>query len=72
MLVEALLTSEIFNEQVNLLARKPPMDKVRSAILVLLDSGTLPSTALGQRLGLAFDDAVAAKDPSGCSWFLRK
>ncbi|MGV9374243.1 BREX-2 system phosphatase PglZ [Nonomuraea sp. NPDC003707] len=51
MLVEALLASDIFNEQVNLLARKPPMDKVRSAILVLLDSGTLPSTALAQRVG---------------------
>ncbi|GAB2940452.1 BREX-2 system phosphatase PglZ [Nonomuraea fastidiosa] len=50
-LVEALLASEIFNEQVNLLARKPPMDKVESAIRVLLDSGTLPSTALAQRVG---------------------
>jgi hypothetical protein len=50
-LVEALLTSEPFQVQIGLLARKPPMDKVRSAILTLLDAGgTLPVTALAQRV----------------------
>ncbi|MDB1088737.1 BREX-2 system phosphatase PglZ [Streptomyces sp. ACA25] len=50
-LVEALLTSEPFQGQIGLLARKPPMDKVRRAVLALLDAGgTLPVTALAQRV----------------------
>ncbi|MFE3449921.1 BREX-2 system phosphatase PglZ [Nonomuraea sp. NPDC059194] len=50
-LVGALLASEIFKEQVTLLARKPPMDKVETAIQTLVDSGTIPATALAQRIG---------------------
>ncbi|MEV6155637.1 BREX-2 system phosphatase PglZ [Nonomuraea sp. NPDC052129] len=50
-LVEALLVSEMFKEQVGLLARKPPMDKVETAVRALLDTGTLPATALAQRIG---------------------
>lgn len=50
-LVDALLASVIFKEQVNLLARKPPMDKVETAMCALLDTGTLPVTALAQRIG---------------------
>ncbi|MFD0661408.1 BREX-2 system phosphatase PglZ [Thermocatellispora tengchongensis] len=50
-LVEALLKSEIFQAQVGLLARKPPMDKVETAIRAMLDTGALPVTALAQRVG---------------------
>ncbi|MEV0591188.1 BREX-2 system phosphatase PglZ [Nonomuraea cavernae] len=50
-LADALLASQTFGEQVDLLARKPPMDKVDQAIRVLLDAGTLPATALAQRIG---------------------
>ncbi|GAA4517919.1 BREX-2 system phosphatase PglZ [Nonomuraea ferruginea] len=50
-LVDALLASEIFQAQVGLLARKPPLDKVETAVRALLDAGALPVTALAQRVG---------------------
>ncbi|WP_067482814.1 BREX-2 system phosphatase PglZ [Actinomadura hibisca] len=50
-LATALLGSVIFGDQVRLLARKPPMDKVEAAVQALLESGTLPVTALAQRVG---------------------
>ncbi|GAA3739327.1 BREX-2 system phosphatase PglZ [Salinactinospora qingdaonensis] len=50
-LVEHLLATETFQGQVGLLARKPPMDKVENAIRVLLETGTIPATALAQRVG---------------------
>ncbi|WP_218156247.1 BREX-2 system phosphatase PglZ [Nonomuraea wenchangensis] len=50
-LVDALLESEIFQAQVGLLARKPPLDKVGKAVRALLDTGALPVTALAQRVG---------------------
>ncbi|MET8046556.1 BREX-2 system phosphatase PglZ [Streptosporangium sp. NPDC005286] len=49
-LVSGLLASEIFQAQVGLLARKPPMDKVEKAVRALLDTGALPATALAQRV----------------------
>lgn len=52
-LVEALLESEVFTAQVQLLARKPDLVRVEKAVHALLDSGgTLPMTALAQRVGL--------------------
>ncbi|MFI8092600.1 BREX-2 system phosphatase PglZ [Streptomyces sp. NPDC086080] len=52
-LVEALLESEVFTAQVQLLARKPDLVRVEKAVRALLDSGgTLPMTALAQRVGL--------------------
>ncbi len=52
-LVSRLLASEIFQGQLELLARKPKnLDKVAQAIHILLDAGgTLPTTALAQRIG---------------------
>lgn len=51
-LVAALFAAEAFQGQIGLLARKPPMDKVDRAIRVLLEAGgTLPVTALAQRVG---------------------
>ncbi|MFI6637463.1 BREX-2 system phosphatase PglZ [Nonomuraea fuscirosea] len=50
-LVNALLESEIFKAQVDLLARKPPRDKVEKAARALVDAGALPVTALAQRVG---------------------
>ncbi|GLW09625.1 hypothetical protein Misp01_47540 [Microtetraspora sp. NBRC 13810] len=50
-LVDALLESDIFQAQVGLLARKPPMDKVETAVRALLDTGALPVTAMAQRVG---------------------
>lgn len=50
-LVDRLLASETFLGQVELLARKPKsLDKIKQAILVLLAAGTLPVTALAQRI----------------------
>nr|WP_316783744.1 BREX-2 system phosphatase PglZ [Streptomyces sasae] len=52
-LVEAFLRSEVFTAQVQLLARKPDLVRVEKAVLALLDAGgTLPMTALAQRVGL--------------------
>ncbi|WP_283136707.1 BREX-2 system phosphatase PglZ [Rhizohabitans arisaemae] len=50
-LVGGLLNSEIFQAQVGLLARKPPLDKIEKAVHALLDTGALPATALAQRVG---------------------
>ncbi|GLZ16340.1 hypothetical protein Acsp04_65750 [Actinomadura sp. NBRC 104425] len=50
-LAAALLASETFRQQLNLVARKPPLGKVEAAVRALLDSGTLPTTALAQRVG---------------------
>ncbi|WP_436786725.1 BREX-2 system phosphatase PglZ [Yinghuangia sp. YIM S10712] len=50
-LVDELLRSETFEAQVQLLARRPDRDRVRQAVLALLDAGgTLPTTALAQRV----------------------
>lgn len=52
-LVDALLKSEVFTAQVQLLARKPDLARVEKAVHALLDAGgTLPMTALAQRVGL--------------------
>ncbi|WSD06267.1 BREX-2 system phosphatase PglZ [Streptomyces hirsutus] len=52
-MVEALLKSEVFAAQVQLLARKPDLARVEKAVTALLDAGgTLPMTALAQRIGL--------------------
>ncbi|MGW3644638.1 BREX-2 system phosphatase PglZ [Streptomyces sp. NPDC000878] len=52
-LVEALLKSEVMAAQVQLLARKPDLSRVEKAVRALLDAGgTLPVTALAQRIGL--------------------
>ncbi|MFE3500918.1 BREX-2 system phosphatase PglZ [Kitasatospora sp. NPDC059160] len=52
-LVGNLLGSQIFQDQVDLLARKPDLAKVDKALRALLDAGgTLPVTALAQRIGL--------------------
>ncbi|MFK0220169.1 BREX-2 system phosphatase PglZ [Streptomyces vinaceus] len=51
-LVAALFAADAFQGQIGLLARKPPMDKVDRAVRVLLEAGgTLPVTALAQRVG---------------------
>lgn len=51
-LVPALLGSVTFEAQLELLARKPGTDKVAKAVQTLLDAGgTLPATALAQRIG---------------------
>ncbi|MGW1116274.1 BREX-2 system phosphatase PglZ [Streptomyces tanashiensis] len=50
-LVQSLFASDTFKGQKELLARKPPMDKVEQAIRSLIDAGgTLPVTALAQRV----------------------
>ncbi|MFJ7997847.1 BREX-2 system phosphatase PglZ [Streptomyces sp. NPDC096310] len=52
-LVTAVLSSEVFGAQVQLLARKPDLARVEKAVRALLDAGgTLPVTALAQRIGL--------------------
>lgn len=52
-LVNGLLGSETFLAQVQLLARKPDLARVEKAVCALLDAGgTLPVTALAQRIGL--------------------
>ncbi|GAA0974056.1 BREX-2 system phosphatase PglZ [Acrocarpospora macrocephala] len=50
-LARQLLGSDIFQAQVGLLARKPPLDKIETALRALLDTSTLPATALAQRVG---------------------
>lgn len=50
-LVTELFASDAFQDQVGLLARKPPREKVEKAVLALLDAGgTLPVTAMAQRV----------------------
>ncbi|WP_190817004.1 BREX-2 system phosphatase PglZ [Saccharopolyspora pogona] len=52
-LVDELLTSDLFQAQLQSLARKPDLVKVEKALRALLDAGgTLPVTALAQRIGL--------------------
>ncbi|GAA3436935.1 BREX-2 system phosphatase PglZ [Kutzneria kofuensis] len=52
-LVTALLASDLFHAQVQSLARKPDLVKVEKAVRALLEAGgTLPVTALAQRIGL--------------------
>ncbi|GAA0597386.1 BREX-2 system phosphatase PglZ [Actinomadura livida] len=50
-LATALLASETFRQQMDLMARKPPLGKIEAAVRALLNSGTLPVTALAQRVG---------------------
>ncbi|MFE5330799.1 BREX-2 system phosphatase PglZ [Embleya sp. NPDC056575] len=52
-LVSALLSSDLFLAQRDALARKPDLVKIEKALLELLDAGgTLPVTALAQRIGV--------------------
>ncbi|KAA6219675.1 BREX-2 system phosphatase PglZ [Streptomyces filamentosus] len=52
-MVTALLASEVFESQVNMLARKPDLERVEQAVRALIDAGgTLPMTALAQRVNL--------------------
>ncbi|MFE2912592.1 BREX-2 system phosphatase PglZ [Kitasatospora indigofera] len=52
-LVTSLLGSQTFQDQVDLLARKPDLARVEKALQALLDAGgTLPVTALAQRINL--------------------
>ncbi|MGW5480925.1 BREX-2 system phosphatase PglZ [Streptomyces sp. NPDC004008] len=51
-LVNGLLASETYQAQLGLLARKPPQEQIRKALETLIDAGTLPVTALAQRVGL--------------------
>ncbi|MGW1705034.1 BREX-2 system phosphatase PglZ [Streptomyces sp. NPDC002206] len=51
-LVNGLLASETYQAQLGLLARKPPQEQIRKALATLVDAGTLPVTALAQRVGL--------------------
>ncbi|MEV6012293.1 BREX-2 system phosphatase PglZ [Streptomyces sp. NPDC051976] len=52
-LVSLLLASEAYQAQIGLLARRPKPDQVEKALSALLDAGgTLPVTALAQRIGL--------------------
>lgn len=52
-LIRALLPAELFQAQLRSLARKPDLGRVEKALRALLDAGgTLPVTALAQRIGL--------------------
>ncbi|MGW7402186.1 BREX-2 system phosphatase PglZ [Streptomyces sp. NPDC054833] len=52
-LVTALLDSETYQAQLGGLARKPQQEQVHKALAALLDAGgTLPVTALAQRVGM--------------------
>lgn len=53
-LVDRLMETALFQSQVELLARKPnpkAMGRIRQAVGILMESGTLPTTALAQRVG---------------------
>jgi hypothetical protein len=52
-LVDRLLSSSVFHDQLELLARRPTnLDRIEQAIRALVDAGgTLPVTALAQRVG---------------------
>ncbi|MFC9085740.1 BREX-2 system phosphatase PglZ [Nocardiopsis dassonvillei] len=53
-LVDRLMGTRLFQAQVDLLARKPnktAMDRIRQAVGILAEVGTLPTTALAQRVG---------------------
>ncbi|MFD4525320.1 BREX-2 system phosphatase PglZ [Streptomyces sp. NPDC058470] len=67
-LVSRLLTSEVFAAQWEMLTRKPTALRVEKAVHALLDvGGTLPVTALGQRIGLP-----AGQNPAGFAAVLRQ
>ncbi|UNS98183.1 BREX-2 system phosphatase PglZ [Streptomyces tubbatahanensis] len=67
-LVASLLDSEIFGAQVTSLARKPDLPRVEKALHVLLEAGgTLPVTALAQRIGLP-----GTRSPGGFAAVLRQ
>ena len=52
-LVAALLATENYQAQAGLLARKPRPEQIEKALVVLLEAGgTLPASALAQRIGL--------------------
>ncbi|MBT3154265.1 BREX-2 system phosphatase PglZ [Streptomyces sp. CHD11] len=51
-LIHGLLASETYQAQLGLLARKPPQEQIRKALATLVDAGTLPVSALAQRVGL--------------------
>lgn len=52
-LVTTLLASEVFTSQVDMLARRPDLGRVEQAVRALIDAGgTLPTTALAQRVNL--------------------
>lgn len=53
-LVDRLVETTLFQAQVELLARKPnptAMERIRKAVGILVEAGTLPATALAQRVG---------------------
>jgi hypothetical protein len=53
-LVDQLMATTLFQSQVDLLARKPnatAMGRIRQAVAILTEAGTLPTTALAQRVG---------------------
>jgi hypothetical protein len=67
-LVTALLASELFQGQVESLARKPDLVRVERALRALLDAGgTLPVTALAQRV-----DLPASRGADGFAAVLRQ
>lgn len=67
-LMAALLASEIYQVQVQVLARKKELPRMERAVRVLLDvGGTLPMTALAQRAGLP-----AARSAEGFCAVLRQ
>lgn len=43
---------ETYLAQLGLLARKPPQEQIRKALATVVGAGTLPVTALAQRVGL--------------------
>ncbi|MDX2701568.1 BREX-2 system phosphatase PglZ [Streptomyces sp. PA03-6a] len=52
-LIASLLASDAYQAQIGLLARKPKPEQVEKALAALLDAGgTLPVTALAQRIGM--------------------
>ncbi|MGW0631020.1 BREX-2 system phosphatase PglZ [Streptomyces sp. NPDC002758] len=62
-LITQLITSDMYQAQIGVLARKPKPEQVEKALTALFDAGgTLPVTALAQRIGLpsARGDGFAA------------
>ncbi|WP_309235538.1 BREX-2 system phosphatase PglZ [Streptomyces sp. TRM64462] len=67
-LVAALVSSELFEAQLKMLARPQDVGQVERAVHALLDAGgTLPMTALAQRVGLR-----APRRPEGFAAMLRQ
>lgn len=50
-LVERLMATELYQAQLDLLARKPQGKAVPKALVALVEAGTLPMTALAERAG---------------------